>query len=174
MCNSVYYFADNEQVTPNNYPFPQLSSFLLLIGLSDFSLFSFHTLCFKIFIHFFFRVYFTLSFTSFSMEIWSLIRQMYFRRKNFYQKSGKNVFFWNTFMIVDWKISLTFRSCNTYYMLKVNCRNKNLTICERKISSCKPALRTTFLQNTSGRLLLMIYRETPLPVNFYFINNFIS
>ena len=49
--------------------------------------------------------------TSFSIEIWSLIREMYFRRKTFYQKSGKNFFFWNTFMIVDWKISLTFRSC---------------------------------------------------------------
>ena len=34
-----------------------------------------------------------------------------FQKKKFYQKSGKNVSFWNTFMIVDWKISFTFRSC---------------------------------------------------------------
>ena len=35
-------------------------------------------------------------------------------------------------------------------MLKGNCRKKNLTTCERKISSYKPALRTHFLQNISG------------------------
>ena len=52
-----------------------------------------------------------LTFTSSSIEIWSLIREMYFRRKNFYQNSGKNFSFWNTFMIVGWKISFTFRSC---------------------------------------------------------------
>ena len=34
-----------------------------------------------------------------------------FQKKKFYQESGKNFFFWNTFMIVDWKISFTFRSC---------------------------------------------------------------
>ena len=71
---------------------------------------------------------------------------MYFRRKNFYQKSGKIFFFWNTFMIVDWK---NFTAVYAYQMLKGNCRKKNLTTCERKISSYKPALRTP-LQNISG------------------------
>ena len=27
--NSVYHFTDNKKITPNYYPFPQLSSFLL-------------------------------------------------------------------------------------------------------------------------------------------------
>ena len=76
-----------------------------------FFLFSFHTYVFKF--SFISSFVFTshLSFTSFSIEIWSLIREMYFRRKKFYQKSGKNFFFWNTFMIVDWKNSFTFHSC---------------------------------------------------------------
>ena len=40
--------------------------------------------------------------------------------------------------------------------MKENCRKKNLTTCERKISSYKPALRTTFLLNTPRRLLPLI------------------
>ena len=31
--NSVYYFADNEKITPSYYPFAQLSSFLFIICL---------------------------------------------------------------------------------------------------------------------------------------------
>ena len=80
-----------------------------------------------------------LTFTSSSIEIWSLIREMYFRRKNVYQNSGKNFSFWNTFMIVGWKISFTFRSCIHVLNVKRNCRKKNLTTWERKISSYKPA-----------------------------------
>ena len=60
--------------------------------------------------HFFFRVHLALVITSFSIDIWSLIRDMYFRRKKIYQKSSKSFFFWNSFMIVDRKISFTFRS----------------------------------------------------------------
>ena len=68
--------------------------------------------------------------------------------KKFYQKSGKIFFFWNTFMIVDWKISFTFRSCIHVSNIERNCRKKNLTTCERKISSYKPAF-TNILQLSS-------------------------
>ena len=102
-----------KKITSNYYLFLQLSSFLFIICLAI-----------LFFLYFLFILMF-LNFHSFlpscsphishlchfSTEIWSLIREMYFRRKNFYQKSGKIFFFWNTFMIEDWKISFTFRSC---------------------------------------------------------------
>ena len=67
--------------------------------------------CFKIFIHFFFRVHLTLViYVIFNRDLIFDSRNV-FQKKKFYQESGKNFFFWNTFMIVDWKISFTFRSC---------------------------------------------------------------
>ena len=102
-------FDDNKKIISISTTF--LFSFYNLSCYSDFSLCSFHTYVYKF--SFISSFVFTShkSFTSFSIEIWSLICEMYFKRKNFYQKSGKNFFFWNTFMIVDWKISFTFRSC---------------------------------------------------------------
>ena len=117
---------------------------------SDFALFSFHKYVLKFSCIFSFVFTAHWSFTSFSMEIWSLIREMYFRRKKFYQKSGKNVFFWNTFMILDWKISFAFCSCIHVLNVESKLSKENLTTCERKISSYKPALRTSTILINPG------------------------
>ena len=61
--------------------------------------------------------------------------------------------------------------------MKENCRKKNLTTCERKISSCKPALRTTFLLNTPRRLLplILFIKKGPRWKNrLKIISNFLS
>ena len=65
---------------------------------------------------------------------------MYFRRKKFYQKSGKKFFFWNTFMVVDWKISFTFRSCIHVLNVERKLSKEKFNHRERKISSYKPTL----------------------------------
>ena len=61
--------------------------------------------------------------------------------------------------------------------MKENCRKKNLTTCERKISSYKPALRTTFLLNTPRRLLplILFIKKGPRWKNrLKIISNFLS
>ena len=65
---------------------------------------------------------------------------MYFRRKKFYQKSGKKFFFWNTFMVVDWKISFTFRSCIHVLNVERKLSKEKFNHRERKIWSYKPTL----------------------------------
>ena len=141
-CNSVYYSANNKKITSNHYPFLQLSSFLVIICLVILNFLYFRFIC--IFLNFH-SLYLSCSphiviYVIFSRDLifdsWNV-----FQKKNFYQKSGKNFFFWNTFMIGDWKISFTFRSCIHVSNVKGNCRKKNLTTCERKISTYKPALK---------------------------------
>ena len=66
--------------------------FYNLLCYSDLSLFYFHTYAFKFSLISFFVFSSHSSFTSFSMEIRFLIRETYFRRKEFYKKSG-NFFF---------------------------------------------------------------------------------
>ena len=111
-CNSVYYSANNKKITSNHYPFLQLSSFLVIICLVILNFLYFRFIC--IFLNFH-SLYLSCSphiviYVIFSRDLifdsWNV-----FQKKNFYQKSGNLFFFRNTFMIVDLKISFTFRSC---------------------------------------------------------------
>ena len=95
----------------------------------------------RIFIHFFFRVHLTLViYVIFNRDLifdsWNV-----FQKKNFYQKSGKNFFFWNTFMIVDSKISFTFRSCIQVLNVERKLSKEKFNHLWRKVSSYKPALK---------------------------------
>ena len=140
-CNSVYYSANNKKITSNHYPFLQLSSFLVIICLVILNFLYFRFIC--IFLNFH-SLYLSCSpriviYVIFSRDLifdsWNV-----FQKKNFYQKSGKIFFFWNTFKIEDSKISSTFRSCMPVLNVERKVSKKNLTTCERKISLDKPAL----------------------------------
>ena len=89
---------------------------------------------------------------------------MYFRRKNFYQKSGKNFSFWNTFMIVDWKISFTFRSC--IHVLNVErklSKEKFNYLWKKKFDRISPSLDTLRTITLKGNM------ETRQMSPFFFI-----
>ena len=128
------------KLPPITIHFHNFLVFFLLICLSDFSLFSFHTYAFKF--SFISSFVFTLhwSFKSFSIYIWSLIREMFFWRKIFIKNLVK-FFFLKYFH--DCRLKKIIHIWQLYTRLKCwkETGKKNLTTCERKISSCKPAFK---------------------------------